>query len=287
MNDKRTSNKGHITRIVGGDKTDVNEYPWQVLVISQRGKDRKGACVDWRFSCGGSVIGDQWVLTAAHCLALECDLTAADVEVYLGEHDKTPGTDETDTIKMDVSEIIHHEKYGFYGGNPYYDFALLKLKSKIDFGSHPHIRPICLPADGSNKDYIGYTATATGWGRTNYTDHTSSSSHLLEVNLTVVTQTDCSQTYPHYDFKQIICAKGVGGKGTCKGDSGGPLVIKEVGYSGTVPGENYELIGVTSFSKKDEVKGCKDGVKGFARVTAQLDWIQEKTKDSWRTCPRT
>jgi len=272
-------------RIVGGDETEVNEYPWQVWIISTNFySKKKKACVKGpgvKSSCGGIVIGDQWVLTAGHCVDLECDLNTAQVEVHLGEH-KT-NTDEDDTIQMDVEEIIRHEKYNPNTPKRYnYDIALLKLTSKIDFGSHPHIRPICLPADGSNNDYSGYTATATGWGKTSIGE--KGSPHLLEVDLTVGTENECSKTLSGLDFEQVLCAKGVDGTGTCRGDSGGPLVIKEAGYSGTVPGENYELIGVNSFGKKDV---CKDVTTGFVRVTAKLDWIREKTKDSWRTCPRT
>jgi len=251
-------------RIVGGNETEVNEYPWQVRL--SRG-------------CGGSLISDQWVFTAAHCVD---GFTTSTLTVYLGEHDLTE-EDEADTIQMELAEIIIHEQYK--SNNPSrFDFALLKMKNKINFGSHPHIRPICLPADGSNNDYSGYTATATGWGQTDYHGPSLQSSSLLEVDLTVVTRTMCESWYGSTDIDQVLCAEGDGGKGICFGDSGGPLVTKEAGNTGTVAGQNYELIGVTSFTSGGS---CKDTLQGFARVTAQLDWIREKTKDSWRTCPRT
>jgi len=268
-------------RIIGGEETEVNEYPWQVLIYTKRGYTN--ACVTGEFLCGGSVIGDQWVLTAAHCLALECGLTTAEVEVYLGEHNRKENT-EADEIQVNVAEMIRHGQYDAETVD--YDFALLKLTDKIDFGSHPHIRPICLPAPGSNNDYNDYVAVVTGWG---VTDDGTTSDYLREVDVTVVTNTECNTAYTSTGYsitQQMICAaeaNNLGGKDACGGDSGGPMITKETGSSGTVPGQNYELIGVVSWGN-----GCalKDYPGVYARVTTLMDWIQEKTVGSWMTCPR-
>merc|ERR1712106_162296 len=63
------------TRIVGGEQTEVNEYPWQVGVVD------KGSSSVW---CGASVISNQWILTAAHCTYGK---TASELQTLLGEHD--------------------------------------------------------------------------------------------------------------------------------------------------------------------------------------------------------
>merc|ERR1712106_627440 len=63
------------TRIVGGEQTEVNEYPWQVGIVD------KGSSSVW---CGASLISNQWILTAAHCTYGK---TASEIQTLLGEHD--------------------------------------------------------------------------------------------------------------------------------------------------------------------------------------------------------
>ena len=85
-------------RIIGGESTEVNEYPWQALVII-----RNESFV--RF-CGGSVISDSWVLTAAHCL--EPDLETV-IDIYLGEYNNLFKF-ETKRIMIKGDQQIIHPK---------------------------------------------------------------------------------------------------------------------------------------------------------------------------------
>jgi len=267
-------------RIVGGRETEVNEYPWQVLLFTNRGENKFGQCNSDFSMCGGSVIGDQWVLTAAHCLNLRCGLKPDGVKVLLGEHN-IYDTRESKVTRPNVERIINHPNYNRISLNN--DIALLKLTNKINFKVHPHIRPICLPAYGSNKDYSGYIATVTGWGTTSYGGRTSE--YLKEVDLRVLANRECRW----WDWSlrsitdQMMCTYAKN-KDDCQGDSGGPVVTKESGSNGVMPGQNYEQIGVVSFGTHH---GCANGVPGVkARVTQQLDWIRRTTEGSWRTCPR-
>lgn len=76
----------------------------------------------------------------------------------LGEHDYQDNS-ETNMVRMDVAEIVMHKDYDTYSTD--YDFALLKLETRIEWSDNPHIRPVCLP--GGTNDYAGDTAYVTGW----------------------------------------------------------------------------------------------------------------------------
>lgn len=247
-------------RIIGGIETEVNEYPWQAALF-----------IEGTFWCGGSLINDRWILSAAHCV--DDDPSPDHWTVNLGDHDISSSI-EVHHLEFKISRIIIHPHY-YKNGT---DFALLQLKKPVNFAKYAHIRPICLPTNDKNT-YQGRTATATGWGWTS--NNGPRSNKLLEVELKVLSNEDCVRSYkwiPRIITDQRMCANVVAGdKATCRGDSGGPLVSR--GWQE----KNFELIGVTSFGK-----GCanKDYPVVFARVTKELDWITETTKKGSSTCPR-
>merc|ERR1712192_202352 len=125
------------TKIVGGQETEVSEWPWQVGMV-------------WSGSssvfCGATVISDEWILTAAHCT----DGTgASEIQVLMGEHDYW-NNGETNMVRMDIAEIVNHENYN--SNTVDNDFALLRMATKIEWGANPHIRPACLLEYGAG-DY--------------------------------------------------------------------------------------------------------------------------------------
>jgi len=256
------------TRIVGGQQTEVNEYPWQVGIVS------KGSSRVW---CGASLISNRWILTAAHCTRGE---SASGIQALLGEHDYE-STKETTMVRMAISQIKDHPDYDHSTTD--IDFSLLKMKKTVDFSKYPHIRPICLPVDAS-KNYADFTATVSGWGT--LSSGGSTTNKLREVDVKVLSNSDCKNNYDYpssWITSQMLCANvNGGGKDACQGDSGGPLVSSGTG-DGVSAGQNYELIGVVSWGS-----GCADanypGI--YARVTKQLDWIASTTTSGWSTCPR-
>merc|ERR1711981_1209347 len=138
--------KKHGTRIVGGSTSEVNEYPWMVLLS---------------MGCGGSVIGDRWVLTAAHCFYWNGvqDITdPASVTITLGEHDRSITSETLLTKTVTPDKIIIHESYDPFSKN-INDLALLRLPSDIDLNVYT---PVCLPAQG--EDYTDQKVWVYGWG---------------------------------------------------------------------------------------------------------------------------
>merc|ERR1712227_199074 len=179
------ANKGK-NRIVGGVETEVNEYPWQVGLVNTQGKTP---------FCGGTLISNQHVLTAAHCTAGKQTI---DIEILLGEHD----IKDNSFTRVAISKITDDTKYN--KDNLRYDFSILTL----------------------TKPVTNEMATVSGWGTTTFQG--SQPSKLMEVDVKVITNAQCKTKYPLSIGDMNICAY-ADGKDSCQGDSGGPLVAKENG----------------------------------------------------------
>jgi len=109
-----------------------------------------------------------------------------------------------DSIRSDVIKAVNHPSYNSRTTD--YDFSLLKLKEKIVWSEHPHIRPICLPEDDS-QTYDGFSAIVTGWGTT--ASGGSLSSKLREVTVQVVSNAQCKNAgYSASSITdQMMCAE--------------------------------------------------------------------------------
>uniref|UniRef100_A0A8C4E3A9 chymotrypsin n=1 Tax=Dicentrarchus labrax TaxID=13489 RepID=A0A8C4E3A9_DICLA len=129
------------TKIVGGEGAAAGSWPWMASL--QHNSEH---------FCGGSLINNQWVLTAAHCLNSTSDLI-----VYLGGNaavDPNPNA-----VYRTVSQIINHPNYNNETNNN--DISLLRLSSPVKFTDY--IRPVCLAANGSVFE-AETTCWVTGWG---------------------------------------------------------------------------------------------------------------------------
>ncbi|XP_018896296.2 trypsin [Bemisia tabaci] len=236
-------------RIVGGNVTRVNEFPW-IAALSRRGK----------FYCGGTLITNRHILTAAHCIE---GIQAKEIKVTLGEHDRQI-VNETETVVRKVKKTYRHPEFQISNFNN--DIAVLELESTVDIAG-PHVRTACLPAeDGVN--YTGRTAVVAGWGRVD--ERKPISRVLRKVEVPIISETDCKSA--GYSESRItdnmICAGYKEGKrDSCQGDSGGPMQI-----NGTRAG-NMEVIGIVSWGR-----GCaRPNYPGvYTRIANYLDWIQEQ-----------
>ena len=158
--------------------------------------------------CGGSLINDRFILTAAHCVA---NVSLSDIRVVLGAHDTFEVTQSLPAMPIADVILIDYDPVTISN-----DLALIKLGSQIDLEAYA---PVCLPTDSSIPDDV----FVTGWGLTNANSRGGSmSTQLKEVDLIPLSDRRCKREWQTYDRQRQLCA-GESGNAVCQGDSGGPL----------------------------------------------------------------
>ena len=215
-------------RIIGGTPATPGQYPWQVALESAYIPED-----NWSQQfCGGTLINQQWVLTAAHCAANYTVAASAlkganSLDILVGTQNLNCATGCTGR-RYTVSAVVINPNY-----NPQTldnDLALLKLSTPVSPATTA-LTP--LPAD-SASDAAATPATVIGWGTTDSAANPPNSSYpyqLMAVQVPIVDQATCSGDYLSASFNitgNMICA-GVakGGEDACQGDSGGPLLVED------------------------------------------------------------
>ncbi|XP_012220460.1 serine protease snake-like isoform X2 [Linepithema humile] len=244
--------------IVGGVPVKPVEFPHMTVI----GYGKEG---DISWQCGGSIISENFILTAAHCMESPDKGPAAKVRVGLIDL----STPDDVMQERDIVERIKHPDYK--SSIRYHDIALLRLDRSLELNSR--VRPACLEV---NSQIPGKSAIASGFGKTSY-ESTIGSNELMKVQLNYISEDDCKKSYaddigikgimPQGLIPNLLCA-GImeGGKDTCQGDSGGPLqrILTE-------PYCMYSIVGVTSFGKFCAFKSMP---AIYTRVSSYLDWIE-------------
>lgn len=242
-----------VALIVGGQPAAPGEFPYMAAIVYS----------DNQVRCGGTLISEDYVVTAAHCTRSRDH--GIPIKVILGELNLARNDDDADPVEIDVIEIKSHPQYR--PPKKYNDIALLKLRSPAPFSRF--IRPACLWTD---KEIHQTKAVATGWGTTSFAGDRSD--NLLKVALDVFDNSQCSQTYsidkniPNGVLDSMLCAGDLaGGKDTCQGDSGGPLLITKEDNNCV-----FYLVGVTSFGK---FCGGVGTPAIYTRVSDFIPWIEQ------------
>uniref|UniRef100_A0A8W7Q020 Peptidase S1 domain-containing protein n=1 Tax=Anopheles coluzzii TaxID=1518534 RepID=A0A8W7Q020_ANOCL len=232
-------------RVVNGETAKLGQFPYQVRLTLHVGNGQQALC-------GGSLLNEEWVLTAGHCVML-----AKSVEVHLGAVDFSDNTNDGRLV-LESTEFFKHEKY-----NPLFvanDVALVKLPSKVEFSER--VQPVRLPT--GDEDFAGREVVVSGWGL--MVNGGQVAQELQYATLKVIPNKQCQKTFsPLLVRKSTLCAVGEELRSPCNGDSGGPLVLAE----------DKTLVGVVSFG---HAQGCDKGhPAAFARVTAFRDWVKKHT----------
>ena len=248
----------HSSPIVGGTDVDVAEAPWQVSVQ---------LTISSTFHlCGGSVLNEYWVLTAAHCVTTGW-VDRLSIRAGISRLSDTEGQ------FRDVDAIFIHPDWD--AGDLLYDAALLHLSTPLDLTTDTVTPislspPVSLNADGDadGDTAPGTMASVTGWGLLE--EAGESPDQLQKVSLPIVSHADAVAAYPDQvvnDSHIVAGFVGEAGKAACQGDSGGALVVPSLSTGQPL------MAGIVSWGigcARSEFPGV------YARVSMISEWVAQR-----------
>ncbi|XP_030252093.1 coagulation factor IXa isoform X2 [Sparus aurata] len=239
-----------LKRIVGGEVVIPGEIPWQAALVARP---------SGQLFCGGSVLSERWVVTAAHCLVEG----QGNFFIRVGEH--SVFIHEDTEQDLEVMEQHIHPRYNASVSLYNHDIALIYLKSPITFS--PTVRPICIGPKAFTEALVkeASPATVSGWGRTRFLGFTADT--LQKVKVPFTDRTECKSSSSARITPVMFCAGYYDeAKDACQGDSGGP-------HANSIH-DTWFLTGIVSWGEEC----AKDGKYGvYTRLSLYYRWIKHVT----------
>uniref|UniRef100_A0A286XII1 Peptidase S1 domain-containing protein n=1 Tax=Cavia porcellus TaxID=10141 RepID=A0A286XII1_CAVPO len=226
--------------IIGGHEAKPHSRPYMAYLRIRREKS-------WKI-CGGFLIQEDFVLTAAHCLGSQ-------IEVTLGAHNIEEQEDTQQVFR--VQNAFPHPDYN--RKKHINDIMLLKLEKRAKLTKA--VQLLHLPERRTEVN-PGARCQVAGWG--NFTPEETHSRTLQEVEMIVQKDQMCEERFKMYNRATQICVGDPNIKNTSnKGDAGAPLVCNNV------------AIGIVCYGRKN---GMTPSI--FTKVSCFLHWIKKTMKQS-------
>ncbi|XP_030553946.1 serine protease easter [Drosophila novamexicana] len=250
-------------------ETKINEYPWLALIEYTKPNQEK------LHACGGVLISERYVLTAAHCVAGPAISNRGwrVRAVRLGEWDTmtnpdcqvTHSPEKTNCAPpyqdLSAEEIIVHTNYNKDVTSQTNDIAMIRLGDRVQFSEY--VQPICLPNKQLRADELEeLVVDVAGWQAT-------SSSRMQKSEVIITSIEDCQKLYAAQNV-HIVASQlcGAANANECRGNSGGPLMLFK--------NNAYLLGGILSFGPVPcPSPGWPDI---YTRVASYIDWIHGNLK---------
>ncbi|KAJ2491934.1 hypothetical protein IWW37_001906 [Coemansia sp. RSA 2050] len=285
----------HFGRVIGGTNAEQGQYPFAAFLMIRDG--------DETAFCGGSIISNQWIMTAGHCvvntnshgnsLNVSIPITK-DHPRSLAERKKKSKYPmvKAKNIRVGVGNVYNAHSTPYHVSKVHVhpdlnldyfdnDIALIKLSKKLKFSTH--VQPVKIDTD-SIPD--GLTVTGIGWGKTSL-DSQTTSDVLQAVDLQTGNTELCKKVRGEFDSNDgdYICVTTPNGRDTCSGDSGSPLLRRcnaNPAQSGSAGSGPWVQLGITSYgdnASRDTRMICAapDGAGFYTHAARYLDFIKKTT----------
>uniref|UniRef100_A0A182NF46 Peptidase S1 domain-containing protein n=1 Tax=Anopheles dirus TaxID=7168 RepID=A0A182NF46_9DIPT len=243
--------------IQNGIDAKAGHWPWHAAIFHRRDNDSV-------YACGGSIIDESTILTAAHCVSTASGLVPLRrISVSVGQTDLKQRSELMQT--HNVRELIVHPQFSKH--SIVHDIALVKLATNITMTKY--VQPVCLwTMDESEYQIVGKNGTIVGFG---LTEHDVVSEQLKQALVSVVEPLACIASdrgvFGTHLTSDMFCGKGQPGVSACNGDSGGGMFFEV--------GGRWYVRGLVSFTPVRAQTSYCDGTKStvFTDVARYLEWI--------------